>query len=539
VRITKINIINYKCFEGKFSINFNDGINIIVGNNETGKSTILEAIHLALTGIVNGKYLRNELNQYLFNYNIVYKYLESLSREQKQEPPKIIIEVFFSDDVNHKFEGNNNSDRISDCGIVFKIEFDEVYKNEYEELLTTGENIKAIPIEYYKITWQSFSLDSMTSKIIPIKSVLIDSSSSRNQNSSDLYIARIIQNNLDDKEKVLLSRAYREMKEMFKNDKTVIEINKKIQKDIEITQKKINISTDLPTQTAWETGLMTFADDIPFQQIGKGEQCLIKTNLALSNKKSQEAALLLLEEPENHLTHSKMHELISNIEYYYTNKQIILTTHSSYIMNKLNMKNIILLNEKMIFKLNDLSEDTYNYFKKLSGYPTLRFLLCKKAVLVEGDSDELIFQKAYFDKHKKLPIQNGIDVLSVGLSFKRFLEIATKLQIKTAVIRDNDHDYEKTISNYKEYEKYSFLKIFLDKNNELNTLEPQFVSANNDTLELLCEIIGIDYKKYQTFEKIVYYMKNNKTEWALKIFETDKNVKFPAYIIKALDWCDE
>lgn len=39
--IRKINIENFKCFKGKFSLSLNEGINILVGNNEAGKSTIL------------------------------------------------------------------------------------------------------------------------------------------------------------------------------------------------------------------------------------------------------------------------------------------------------------------------------------------------------------------------------------------------------------------------------------------------------------------------------------------------------------------
>jgi putative ATP-dependent endonuclease of OLD family len=540
MRIKKANIINYKCFEDKFSIDFQDGINIIVGNNETGKSTILEAIHLALTGIVNGKYLRNELSQYLFNDNVVAKYLNSLKDVTKQEPPKIIIEVYFSDDIDPKFKGNNNFERKNDYGIVFKVEFDEIYKSDYEELLHLGENPEALPIEYYKITWYSFSLEAMTARTIPIKSVLIDSSSVRNQNSSDLYISRIIQNNLNDKEKVLLSQAYRKMKETFGNEQSVVDINEKIKNDTKITQKELKISAELPTQSAWENSLMTFVNDIPFHQIGKGEQCIIKTNLALSNKKGKEATLVLLEEPENHLTHSKMNELVFYIEKYYINKQIIITTHNNFIMNKLNVKNVTLLNNMKTFKLDNLSDDTYKYFKKLSGYPTLRLLLCKKAVLVEGDSDELIYQKAYYAKNNKLPIQDGIDVLSVGLSFKRFLEISDKIQINTAVITDNDGNFENNISKkYNEYVEHSYIKIFSDTNDKLNTLEPQFVNANIDNLELLCEAIKIDYNKYNNFDKIVDFMKNNKTEWALRIFETDKQINFPKYIIKAVEWCDE
>jgi putative ATP-dependent endonuclease of OLD family len=540
MRITRVNIINYKCFEGKFSIDFHDGINIIVGNNETGKSTILEAIHLALTGIVNGKYIRNELNQYLFNNNIVKAYLNKLSQQEKTEPPKITIEIFFSNDVNPKFEGNNNQERIVDFGIVFKIEFDDDYKDEFEEFLKNKIELRALPIEYYKTSWYSFSDEPMTTKVIPIKSVLIDSASIRNQNSSDIYIARIIQNDLEDKDKVLLSQAYREMKETFGENESVININNKIQDKTKITNKLINISAELPTQSAWESALMTFVNEIPFQQIGKGEQCIIKTNLALSHRKDREASLMLLEEPENHLAYSKMSELVYNIEKYYINKQIIITTHSSFISNKLDLKNIILLSNNEILRLDNLSDDTYTFFKKLAGYPTLRLLLCKKAVLVEGDSDELIFQKAYLVKKGKIPIQDGIDVISVGLSFERFLEIAKHISMKVAVITDNDGNVEdKVIKKYKEYEKCQNIKIFFDTNNKLNTLEPQFINANSKSLKMLCGIIGIKYDKYNDFDKINVYMQNNKTTWALKVFETKEEIAFPKYIMDAVDWCNE
>lgn len=54
MHITKVNIENFKCYKGKFSLKLNEGANILVGNNEAGKSTILEAIHLALSGVLNG-----------------------------------------------------------------------------------------------------------------------------------------------------------------------------------------------------------------------------------------------------------------------------------------------------------------------------------------------------------------------------------------------------------------------------------------------------------------------------------------------------
>ena len=170
-------------------------------------------------------------------------------------------------------------------------------------------------------------------------------------------------------------------------------------------------------------------------------------NLALAHKKAKESNLILIEEPENHLSHTKLNQFIKSITDKCKGKQIIITTHSSFVANKLNLKNLLLLNSsKETFSLTDLSKDTYVFFEKLSGFETLRMLLCSKAILVEGPSDELIVQRAFMDKHHKaLPIEKEIDVISVGLTFKRFLEIANIIKKQVAVVTDNDADYDKKL----------------------------------------------------------------------------------------------
>ncbi len=538
--IKKINIENFKCFKGKFSLEFNSGINILVGNNEAGKSTILEAVNLALTGVTNGRYLKNELSQYLFNNDVVKEYLEQISNGEAADPPHILIEVFFADNDWPLFEGNGNSEKSKECGIVFKIEFDSDYQSEYEALITTGE-VTTIPIEYYKIAWKSCARESVTARSIPLKSVLIDSSSNRYQNGSDVYISRIIRNDLEDKEKVDLSQAYRKMKESFMEADPIKAINEKVKEKSKISDKNLHISVDLSTHNSWETTLMTYLDDTPFHQIGKGEQCIIKTNLALSHQKSQEANLVLLEEPENHLSHTKLNELIKSVTDSCEDKQVIISTHSSFVANKLGLENLILLNGQHTTRLTELSDETYTFFKKLPGYQTLRLLLCRKAVLVEGDSDELIFQRAYMNENDgKLPIEDGIDVISVKLTFKRFLEIAAKINKQVAVITDNDGDYaNKITTKYADYHEVDCINIYADDRNDLNTLEPQFVDANNSNLENLCEGIKIDYHKYNSFDDIRDYMLSNKTKWALNIFESKNTVSYPQYLNKAVSWCND
>ncbi len=47
--ITKIKIKNFKKFTD-FSVEFDDSINLLIGDNESGKSTILSAIDIVLSG---------------------------------------------------------------------------------------------------------------------------------------------------------------------------------------------------------------------------------------------------------------------------------------------------------------------------------------------------------------------------------------------------------------------------------------------------------------------------------------------------------
>jgi len=544
MKIDRIKIVNFKCFKGEFNLELNDGLNILVGDNESGKSTILESIHLALTGLFNGRYLKNELTQYLFNNEIVAEYLKNITNGNTAIQPFILIEVFIRGDDLAQLEGNGNSEKNNACGISLKIEFDEKYQPEYEQLIQSR-NIKTLPVEYYDVFWNSFARENITSRSIPIKSALIDSSSNRYKNGSDVYISRIVRDNLEPKEIVEISQAHRTMRDSFRECSAIKVINAKIKSDAKISDKKIELSVELLSKNAWENSLMTYLDEVPFHFVGKGEQCIIKTKLALGHKKSKEANLILLEEPENHLTHSKLNQLTNNIKAEHQDKQIIISTHSSFVANKLGLDNLILLNDSKSIRLNDLKPETKSFFEKISGYDTLRLILCKKAILVEGDSDELVLQKAYMlENSGKLPIEDGIDVISVGTSFLRFLEIAEKIKKTVVVLTDNDGDIDALKKKYENYlgnNKKDFIKICFDETADsgdlkigessfnYNTLEPKILKANN--LEKLNAILGTSCS---TEDELHKYMKQNKTECALKVFDTKEELKFPDYIMEAI-----
>ena len=542
--IHKIKINNFKCFNGVFELKLNEGLNILVGNNEAGKSTILQAIHLALTGFYEGRNIKSELSQYLFNREVVERYIDSVNNGNALMPPSINIEIFFNSSINPEFEGNDNSEYSSCEGLTFQIAFDEKYIEEYNTLISK-KDMMSLPIEYYEATWTTFARQTITTRSIPIKSAMIDSANYRYQNGSDIYISRIIKDLLSSEEVIAVSQAHRRMKDTFFEDESIKKINDKISKESSILENSITLSVDLGTKNAWENSLVTEINDIPFGYIGKGAQCVMKTELALTHESVQNSQIILLEEPENHLSFSKLNQLIKTIKEKNNNKQIIISTHSSFVANKLGLENLLLLKNHKVTRIIDLP--SADFFKKVSGYDTLRLILCEKAILVEGPSDELVVQKAYQLLNKNhLPIEDQVDVISVGTSFLRFLEIADALKLKVSVVTDNDGDItalEKKYAAYIHNNKKENIKICYDaivdegefiigtKQYNYNTLEPKLLKANKYNLSFFNSIFK---KNYSNIEYLQKYMKNNKTEVALAIFNFDKKIIFPEYIMEAI-----
>lgn len=545
MNITKVKINNFKALKN-FEFEPYSGMNILVGNNNEGKSTIFEAIHLALTGYYRGKYIRNSITQDIFNEECVSEYISKINNEKNTPLPKLNIELFFDDAP--ELLGINNSEQEDKPSINFSIEFDNNFEKEYAVFVEKG-NITTLPIEYYKITWHCSANDDneMTTRSIPVKSVLIDTSDSNLRNSSDTCISKIIKEKLEEREIIDISQTYRSVRDEFINSPTMKSINDRLSKESHLMGNTIQMDVEMLNKNEWEKSIITKINSTPFENVGKGEQATLKIELSLKNPKAEKAGIILLEEPENHLTYSKLNRLLNDVEKVSGNKQIFVTTHSSFVANKLGLKKLILLEKQNIMKFDDLSEDTQEFFMKKPGYDTLRFLLCSKAILVEGDADELIVQRAYKDKYDKLPIEDEIDVISVGNTFLRFLEIAQKLKKETIVVTDNDGDItalERKYASYIGQNSKEYINICYDNKMHTNqgslvaknggkfnydTLEPCIIRANS--LEKINKILN---KNYTTDDDLIEYMVGNKTECALKIFKSETNINYPNYIKKAI-----
>lgn len=289
---------------------------------------------------------------------------------------------------------------------------------------------------------------------------------------------------------------------------------------------------DISARSSWDSAITPHIDDLPFDCAGKGEQCRVQTRLAIAGAKRSQ--VLLVEEPENHLSHSNLNMLMEDIQKDCSGRQVIVTTHSAFVLNKLGIDNLRLISHNgQTATLTGLTPDTKDYFMKLPGYDTLRLVLSKRSILVEGPSDELIVQRAYKDKRGKLPLEDGVDVISVGaLAFKRFLEIAVLLNLDVRVVTDNDGDVEALQNKYADYLSRADTKVRIcyDSDERYPTLEPQILKANS--LSALNTIFGTIHTDDASLLK---YMGKNKTDCALKMFETEHSWCAPEYITNAIE----
>jgi putative ATP-dependent endonuclease of the OLD family len=533
MHITKAKIQNYRSLTN-CNIEFRDGLNILVGDNEAGKSTLLEAISLALTGSLNGRPIAQELHPFLFSMQATRDYLQALHSGNPAHLPAITIELFFSDVLElAELRGDNHSEKPSDLpGIVYSISFNDAYKDAYADYIAKRDDVRSIPVEYYQATCQSFARKAVLPRQIPLSPVIVDASRITTITGANRYITGLVREALPPKEQVQLSVAYRKLRELFLGDDSIKQINQKLaDRHGEISEKTLTMTLDPTARGGWETAVMPSLDDIPITLVGKGEQNAVKIKLALEN--SSGANVFLIEEPENHLSYSRLHGLINAITKKAGSRQLIITTHSSFVLNKLGINNVILFRNGDSMRLDKLSADTYEYFKKLPGHDTLRLLLSNRSILVEGPSDELVVQKAFIAKHGVSPLEKGVDVISVkGLAVKRFLEIARLLGIKTDVVTDNDGDVEALKAKYADYLAGGKINIRYDADENCPTLEPQMLKANG--LTVLNGVLGTQYGDP---DQLIKYMvtPSNKADVALKIFDTTEALVFPGYINAAIE----
>lgn len=526
--ITRIKIKGYRIHRD-LTVEPNPRFNVIAGANESGKSTLMEAITMALTGRINGRSISEELNPHWFNTGIVEEFIKRRANGERVNFPEILIELSFENtsELQELCGAINTYIPTHACpGVTLKIAVNPDYTVELEGWAKSPTPL--LPVEYYHCDWRAFSDKVLTIRPKVLTTAIIDSATVRGYAGIDFHLRQIFGEQLEPAERAQISLEYRSVKETL--SRTALTAVNTRMRDVHATLHghPITLAMDQSVRTSWEGVVIPYVNGVPFSMSGQGQQSAIKISLAM-NRHASRAKCVMVEEPENHLTHTSLVTLLSRIESLAgQQQQLFVTTHSSFVLNRLGLNSLLLMGREVAAKMSELESDTVSYFQKLPGYDTLRIVLANKIVLVEGPSDEMVFERVFLDKYGKRPMECGIDVLSVrGISLARSMELCAVLQKSVVALRDNDGiDPSELRASVQLWLKPTERELFIGDPAHGKTLEPQLIYYNDE--KVLREIMGISPKA-----DLLKWMMREKTEAALRIISSPMQINPPPYILEA------
>lgn len=518
-----------------------DGINILVGANSIGKSTVLNAIELVTRCSLHGQPARFALSPDWFNADDVEAFFNSLSDAGSAfaNPPEILISVTFRDEPSlagiKGCQGPEGA-AVNAPGLLISfsvpVELQSQFTVEAKTQLENGGNAHVIPTDYYKCTWKSFKGDTLMRRPRGISCSRVNTEPAAHSKAIDSYAKGIICDELSEEKLRDVSSRFREL---------AIKVDRDVLEDITICcgeRDSLGLQIDKSPRTDWKNSIVLHRGGLPLAALGSAEQILTKCSVSLSG--ADQTSLLLLEEPECHLSHTSLNELIAIIDRAaHDGRQVFVTTHSPIVLNRLGLDRLFVMSSSgHPIGIGDLTDNTVRYFKRISGCDTLRIALADKSVLVEGPTDEMVFDWAFRKMRGCLPWECGIDVIECGIQHRRLLEFAHALDKKNIVaLRDNDGQQPQHWVDKARPYLSDGRQFFCGACEGGHTIEPQMINANLGRLDLLARSVGCDDG---TREGLEQYMADNKTEWALSLLEKDvsdtRGLSVPPYISDAINF---
>lgn len=540
--ISHISIQNYRSFNDSESncIDFNEGVNVIIGHNNSGKSNLLKALDLVLN-VGSSK----KLNVDDFNKDTSIEKLKASS-------PKVSISVTFNespDEPEFSEDLVTVSTWLTELKSPYKAQLTYVfylpekeqaeYKIEMSRLSSTDVN------DYFLIIKHSF-LRKYKSVIYggnPAYKTVADTEALKKIDFQFLDAIRDVERDLFTGKNTLL----REVIDFFMDYDVKINQKDKLEQLSEISQRKKDFSKDAQIlirnlQERMELGkqeMLSYARDtgasfgnaepdfdgyildselysalklivkyqtgitIPATHNGLGYNNLIFMSLLLAKMQKDASGdylgsnakifpILVIEEPEAHLHPAMQYKFLKFLKEKTKQKarQIFITTHSPSITSAVSLDEIICLHRKdddslnigylgKVFAKDDKSKA---YVQRFLDSTKSDMLFSRAIILVEGITEQLVM--SLMAKYIGFDLENShISVINIGgRYFEHFLKLFDSqkehtLHKKVVCITDLD-PVQKNPKISDSYKKCYPFELDIDMENY------QYKSCSNDIVDL-------------------------------------------------------
>lgn len=443
--VSELKIYNFRRFksiEGKpgLHVSFHKGLNALIGENDSGKTAVIDAIKMVLLTQSN-EYIRvSEEDFYSENGMPVSEFkIDLILSEFSADEAKNFVEYLM-------FE-NNNGEMFYFFPFHFRAwkEKNRIYTELRAGEVNDGVTLDGKARELLKCVY-----------LRPLRDAEREMSSGRNSRISQiLFNHPVFKDNTDHRLKEILIEANNEIEKYFtKEDGQVIltgicDALTEFNESNTSSEAKLKTS-DIQLKSILESLSLSVSEIHP----GLGELNLLfiaAELLLLQHDDNGGLRLALIEELEAHLHPQAQLRLIQYLQKEYQNAgiQIIISTHSTILTSKINLKNLILIKSGNGFDLDEsktgLEKGDYLFLQRFLDATKANLFFAKGIIMVEGDAENLLIP--VIAEIIGYPLERyGVSIVNVGsTAFLRYSRIFIRkdggsMGIPVAVITDCDEE---------------------------------------------------------------------------------------------------
>lgn len=486
MRLTKLKLMNYRCFGPEEQIILINDLTTFIGDNSAGKTAALSALNCMFSEYSSDRILQrsdfylpkdiapDEIQTQHLYIEAVFEFDEL---QDAENGGKYVIPVFFQ----HLIVDNPG-------GLPYlRIRLDATWEKSSTIEGSIDSKIyyitcpESVEIEENHCT-SAARRDLDKIRVIYIPAVRDPSKQLKNASGTMMY--QIMSSiNWSETTKENVKAKIKELNKQFEDEKGVSMFGRSIAKqwktydsdnrystaslrfsstDIETSIRKTEVVFE-PTETGKEYTINQMGDGLrslfyislvdSILDVESQMQKEIETdpeNTSFS-RNPPILTIVALEEPENHIAPHLLGKLVGNLQAISgkKNAQAIMTSHSPAIVKRVDPENLRYFRvdkEKMTSTVKSItlpakgsSEDQYKYIKEaVRAYPELYF--AKLVILGEGDSEEIIIPKYWEAKNGSLDV-GGISVVPLGgRHVNHFWRLLNDLQIPHITLLDLDRE---------------------------------------------------------------------------------------------------